>query len=90
MSNRERRVHFKWRPSPNGLTLHFNNRPRVLATVVPDEHHVGMYRILLPDGSVSDMVNLSRAKDAGLALGRKMPETASEAPPVRLNRGALA
>jgi hypothetical protein len=32
--------------------------------VVPDERYPGMYRVRLPDGSLSDMVNLARAKDA--------------------------
>jgi len=32
--------------------------------IVPDEQYPGMYRLRLPDGSLSDMVNLTRAKDA--------------------------
>ena len=41
-------------PRPPGLN------PRI----VPDAKHPGMYRVRLPDGSLSDMVNLTRAKDA--------------------------
>ena len=37
---------------------------RLLATVVPDANHAGMYRVRTPDGHLSDMVNISRAKDA--------------------------
>jgi hypothetical protein len=32
--------------------------------IVPDATYPGMYRVILPDGSLSDMVNLTRAKDA--------------------------
>jgi hypothetical protein len=36
--------------------------------IVPDEHYPGMYRLRLPDGSLSDIVNLTRAKHALAAL----------------------
>jgi hypothetical protein len=36
--------------------------------IVPDSKWPGMYRIRLPDGSLSDMVNLTRAKDALAAI----------------------
>jgi hypothetical protein len=32
--------------------------------IVPDKRWPGMYRLRLPDGSLTDMVNLTRAKDA--------------------------
>jgi hypothetical protein len=32
--------------------------------VVPDAAHPGMWRVRWPDGSLSDMTNLTRAKDA--------------------------
>ena len=41
---------------------------RLLATVGPDRHWAGMYRVRLPNGQLTDMVNLSRAKDAAIAL----------------------
>ena len=41
---------------------------RLLATVVLDNRYAGMYRVRLPDGRVTDIVNLSRAKDAAIAL----------------------
>ena len=37
-----------------------DRRPRV----VPDSTYPNMYRVRWPDGSVSDMVNLTRARDA--------------------------
>ena len=32
--------------------------------IIPDEHWPGMYRLRLSDGSLSDMTNLTRARDA--------------------------
>lgn len=32
--------------------------------IVPDAKYPGMYRLRIPDGSLSDIVNLTRAKDA--------------------------
>ena len=48
-----------------------SNRSLVLATIEPDQIWPGMWRVRLPDGYLTDMVNLSRAKDAAasLALG---------------------
>ena len=42
-----------------------------VASIEPDVTWPGMWRVLLPDGHLTDMVNLSRAKDAAasLALG---------------------
>jgi hypothetical protein len=40
-------------------------RPKALSKpIVPDAQWPGMYRLSLPQGSLSDMVNLTRAKDA--------------------------
>jgi hypothetical protein len=36
--------------------------------IVPDAEWPGMYRLRLPDGSLSDIVNLTRAKDALAAM----------------------
>jgi hypothetical protein len=41
---------------------------RLLATVEPDTKWAGMHRVRLPDGHVTDMVNISRAKDAAISL----------------------
>jgi hypothetical protein len=46
--------------------LNIGNRNTDL-TVRPDENWSGMWRIHTPDGCVSDMINLTRAKDAALA-----------------------
>jgi hypothetical protein len=40
-------------------------RPKAIPKpIVPDAQWPGMYRLPLPQGSLSDMVNLTRAKDA--------------------------
>ena len=39
-------------------------------TISPDAKYPGMWRIKLPNGLLSDMVNLTRAKDAAVSLGR--------------------
>jgi hypothetical protein len=36
--------------------------------VEPDARYAGMYRVRLPDGRITDIVNLTRAKDAAIAL----------------------
>jgi antitoxin (DNA-binding transcriptional repressor) of toxin-antitoxin stability system len=41
---------------------------RVVADVVPDERSAGMYRVKLPGQPLSDMANLTRARDAVVAL----------------------
>lgn len=44
--------------------LRLGPRGRVLATVVQDSKYPSMYRVLLPDGTLTDMVNFTRARDA--------------------------
>ena len=41
---------------------------RKLAEIVPDLEYPSMWRIKLPDGSLSDMVNMTRARDAARAM----------------------
>jgi hypothetical protein len=36
--------------------------------IIPDERWPGMFRLLLPDGSLTDILNLTRAKDALAAI----------------------
>ena len=66
------------------------------ARVIPDEAYHEMHRVRWPDGTLSDMANLSRANDAAARFndtldreyrGRGKP---SEAPYVRLNAGRAA
>ena len=63
--------------------------PRAAAPViVPDQVHIGMFRVRLPNGQMTDLVSLTRAKDAVVCLtetadrrqrGRQSPP---EAPPI--------
>ena len=39
-------------------------------TIEPDSHWTSMWRIHAPNGTISDMVNLTRAKDAAIAWAR--------------------
>ena len=48
---------------PQSVTLR-RKPPRLDPRIVPDAKYPGMYRIRRPDGSLSDMVNLTRACDA--------------------------
>jgi hypothetical protein len=57
---------YRWLPTADRLKL--KRSGRVIAEVVPDERYLSMFRVKLPDRSVSEMVNLSRAKDAALRL----------------------
>jgi hypothetical protein len=55
--------HLSW----DGLTLRLGKR--VVATVIPDPEWPNMYRVKLSHaGQLSDMVNLTRAKDAAVCL----------------------
>jgi hypothetical protein len=38
--------------------------PAIYIAIVPDKRFLGMYRLKRTDGSLSDMVNLTRARDA--------------------------
>jgi hypothetical protein len=41
---------------------------RLLATVEPDRHWAGVFRVRFHDGRLTGMVNLTRAKDAAVSL----------------------
>jgi hypothetical protein len=82
------RQDIKW----DGLRLRLRTGGRLLATVEEDADWVGMYRVRLPGGYVTDMANLTRAKDAaiGLALNKlNSQEKGAEASPMRYFREAL-
>jgi hypothetical protein len=50
------------------LALYNGRARRPLVLIVPDLAHPNMWRLAWPDGRVSDLVNLARAKDAALVL----------------------
>jgi hypothetical protein len=51
--------------------LHYGKSRKPLACLKPDDRYPTMWRIHWPDGEVSDMVNLTRAKDAAAVLVRR-------------------
>ena len=85
-----------WRHTSDRRLLLCRGRGRnPLVTVEPDSKYSGMYRIRFSDGGYSDMVNLTRAKDAALAfalqaLNCEVQETPPEASYVRQKRSAVA
>ena len=46
----------------------FSNLSLVLASIELDQIRPGKWRVRLPDGHLTDMVNLSRAQDAAASL----------------------
>jgi hypothetical protein len=56
-----------------GFALHYGRARTPLAQVVPDTDWPGMWRIILLDGRLSDLVNLARAKDAAAAIVERGP-----------------
>jgi hypothetical protein len=62
---------------------------RVVASVVLDAKWPRLWRVGLPDGHTTDMVNLSRARDAARSLALKaLAPGLVGASPIRLNEGA--
>jgi hypothetical protein len=59
--------------------LYYGSSRKPVAKIVPDKRYgygsgrTGMWRIELPDGSLSDMVNITRAKDAAAAIAERGP-----------------
>jgi hypothetical protein len=60
---------------------------RLAGEIAQDKTYPNMWRVRLPDGHLSDMVNLTRAKDACTAMAatheRKGRHSPSEAPQTR-------
>jgi hypothetical protein len=53
--------------------LHYASAKHPIAEVVPDNRWSGMWRVRWPDGNLSDMVNLTRAKDAAFVIAQNGP-----------------
>jgi hypothetical protein len=53
--------------------LHYASAKHPIAEVIPDNRWPGMWRIRTPDGQLSDMTNLSRARDAAFVMAQKGP-----------------
>jgi hypothetical protein len=74
----------------DGPALRLNRKSKALARIEPDSQYPSMWRVQLPDGELSSMVNQTRARDAAMAYvlallnGRaKSQETRAEGSPVR-------
>ncbi len=63
----------QFRPASKTYRLLYGRARCPLATVVPDTRWPDMWRIAWPDGQISDMVNLTRAKDAAVAIAERGP-----------------
>jgi len=57
--------------------LNESSQSRRALAISPDAKYPGMWRIKLPNGLLSDMVNLTRAKDAAVSLGRAASQIAN-------------
>jgi hypothetical protein len=55
-------------PDGEGLTGCTMTNTKALAHIVPDKTYPGMWRVVRPDNSLSDMVNKTRAKDVAWRL----------------------
>jgi hypothetical protein len=53
--------------------LHYGSASRPIVEVVPHSRWPNMWRVRSTDGSLSDMVNLARAKDAAIAIAERGP-----------------
>ena len=78
-----------WRGRGDAFTLHLGHSKKPILSVEPDATYPGMWRINHRD-RVSDMVNLTRARDAAITwalvdLNNRYRERPSGAPPVRLS-----
>jgi hypothetical protein len=68
------------------LVVRGGGRHSPVATIIPDGQWPGMWRVKRPDGTVSDMVNRARARDAArsiLLTVLNSQETPVAAPPMR-------
>src|SRR5262249_42774136 len=82
-----------WRRERDGsLVLCRAGSSAILARVVADHVYPSMWRVKMPSGKLSDMTNLTRAKDAAMSIvlsilnrEQKVQETALEAPPTAPN-----
>jgi hypothetical protein len=58
----------KWNKTADGYALRLGRSRKALVEVVPDAKWPDMWRVRKADGTLTDMVNLTRAKDAALSI----------------------
>ena len=59
---------YDYLPDGDGLKVSQPGKTKALARIVPDTTYPEMWRVVRPDGNLTDMVNKTRAMD--LAFGR--------------------
>jgi hypothetical protein len=70
-----------WRTLPDGsYALHCYGRRRAMLYVVPDERYDSMWRVRTLGSQVSDMANLSRAKDGAAQVELSILNVRRDAP----------
>jgi hypothetical protein len=60
-------------PTAAGYALHYGQAQTPLVRVEPDSVYPDMWRVVWPDGRVSDVANFARSKDAALVLCQRGP-----------------
>jgi hypothetical protein len=68
----EGRDRLSWRQDGDCFALYRDRAARPMLRVVPDATYPGIWRVRWPDGRLSDMVNLTRAKDAAVSLALRL------------------
>ena len=57
----------------HGYALHYGNARTPMVRVAPDGHSPSMWRMIWPDGQLSDIANLSRIRDAAAVICERGP-----------------
>jgi hypothetical protein len=70
---------FRFLPDGDGLKVCKMTSTKALAWVVPDKVYPSMWRVVRADGSLSEMVNKTRAKDTAWGLAESAVFTRQEA-----------
>jgi hypothetical protein len=70
--------------------LYLGNSRRHMIAVVPDAEWPGMWRIVRPDGLLSDMTSISRAKDAAVVICQRIWPDANDSRKFRWKREVAA
>ena len=58
---------------PDRYGLYYGSSEHPIAEVISDATWPSMWRVAWPDGRLSDMVNLTRAKDAAVVIAERGP-----------------
>jgi hypothetical protein len=66
------RKDFTWAEHPDGWALHAMGHRDAIVRIVPDGVWPGMWRIRHPGGRLSDMANLTWAKDGAIAVAMRL------------------